>query len=509
MYYYEEVLDGGREAIFRVPLDDQPIYQSKNPLSTKLFCDSQRNPDIESYSCDFSDLLNELEPEPEPKSQPESKSAEVNLDFLEFLDDTTPADLNTDQVLNENGVDDLIDNLLKESPNTTPIKPVKTVSDKKSKAVASKARTEVKLSKAIEHIEKAKSSKSQKSREKPAETFSTAIRKARKSQSKAKAKESPVKTESEPEPEQLQPKPQQVLATKKLTTTLKSASVLRPTALAMQLSSMDFTKINSDFLRQYMKSKEDKLFENEPSILDMSNEHSVPKKNVEHKFERLIPKQKCETVTSASIAEKKATKSKVTSPKKVIKKESPSGIEGGKSGTGVKKERKPRTSKPKSTKADVKATKVKEEQPKECSKLDNTMSTEQESVGKTKVKEEKPPRKRSTGSKKEQKTAKDETKNVNKKGAVESCVKKNTQMKTTSTITRDTSMTDADTKSKKRSSGKRPKVDEVSVKIESDEPKSKRRRSTKSTKESNKVDLPSLPPISVFDTGKFNSPLIQ
>lgn len=507
------MLEGGREAIFRVPLDDQPIYQSKNPLSTKLFCDSQRNPDIESYSCDFSDLLDDLEPEPEPeaKSQLESKSAEVNPDFLEFLNDTAPVDLNnTDQVLNENGVDDLIDNLLRESPNTTPIKLVKTASDKKSKAVASKAKTEAKLSKAIEHIEKAKSTKIQKSREKPTETFSTAIRKARKNQSKVKAEESPVKTESEPEPEpeKVQPKPQQVLATKKLTTTLKSAIVLRPTALAMQLSSMDFTKINSGFLRQYMKAKEDKLFENEPSILDMGNGNGVPKKNVEHKFERLVPKQKCETVTSSSIAEKKTTKPKATLSKKVIKKESPSEIECEKSGIGVKKERKPRASKPKVTKADAKAIKVKEEQPKEGSELANSVSTEQESVGKTKVKDEKPPRKRSTGSKKEQK-AEDETKKVNKKGAVESCVEKNTQMKTTSTITSNTSMTDTDTKSKKRSSGKRPKVDELSVKTDSDEPKSKRRRSTKSTNKSNKDDLPSLPPIIVSDTGKFNSTLIR
>lgn len=65
VYYYEEVLDGGREVIFRVPLDNQPIYQSKNPLSTKLFCDSQRNPDIESYDSDFSNLFDDSESEQE------------------------------------------------------------------------------------------------------------------------------------------------------------------------------------------------------------------------------------------------------------------------------------------------------------------------------------------------------------------------------------------------------------------------------------------------------------
>lgn len=77
VYYYEEVLDGGREVIFRVPLDNQPIYQSKNPLSTKLFCDSQRNPDIESYDSDFSNLFDDSETEQEHQPQPESQVSRV------------------------------------------------------------------------------------------------------------------------------------------------------------------------------------------------------------------------------------------------------------------------------------------------------------------------------------------------------------------------------------------------------------------------------------------------
>ncbi|XP_055298160.1 microtubule-associated protein futsch-like [Sitodiplosis mosellana] len=505
VYYYEEVFEGGREAIFRVPLDDQPMYQSTTPLSTKLFCDSQRNPNIESYDCDLSDLLNDLEPAPEPeedKPQPESNA--VNPDFFEFLDDIMPADFNTDKVLDENGVDDLIDNLLKDSPakNVTPVKSVKAESGKRSKAVASKAKSEAKLSKCIQHIEKAKSTKSPKTKEKSTESFSVAIRKARKSQSKVKVEESPVKTEPEPEQKPVKLKPQQALATKSFTTALKSANILRPTALAKQLSSIDFTKINSGFLRRYMKAKEDKLFEGEPSNFEMGNENGVPKS-----LERTAPKQsktgaRCETVTSASMAENMTAKPKVASSKMEINKERPTEMTKGEKSSVKKGKKEKELSKSKATKKDAKAVKVKEEKSRKHSEPGSFEAPKQELARKTKVKEEKPPRKRTTSKKKdtEQKMADGEMKSADEKGSEKGPVKKNAQKHITLTVTSDNSTTESKTKSKKRSYIKKPKADDSTVIGEDGASKPKRRRTTKSTKHVDEDDIMSLPIILVTDT---------
>lgn len=563
MYYYEEVREG-REAIFRVALDDQPsFYQSNTPLSTKEFCDSQRNPNIECYNGDFSDLLNDFESEPLVEQQSASESnptASVNPDFLAFLDDITPADLNADKVLDENGVDDLIKGLLTDSPakNTTPAKPTaknETTKKNKSKTVAApKVKTEAKLSKCIQHIEKTKSTKSQKGKEKPVtESFSMAIQKARKSRAKNKtdkAEASPEKIESTSEaqpqseivPEQEQSKTPQKSTTKKLNTTLKCVNnvPLRPTALAKQLSSMDFTKIDSNFLRQYMKTKEDKLFEGEPSSVNENGGQSNT--SVESSIERPAHMRtkksggvKCETVTSASIVDaNKPTNSKEKVVKKAARKKPIDQIEAknDKSGGSSKEENVLCTSRTsRSSKKDGKSAKVKEEKSEKCSPSSAVLPME-EPVSKTKSKEEKPlvksPRKRASASRKKvtepQIITDTEKKDVNGKGTEEpKQINKRARKQVTSTITsgeylkeiaaNNTTIDDGsnltielETKSRKRRSAKKSTSNDVPVKVENDDTKQpKRKRLSKPAKNAKNDELPSLPSILIDDTGKLDA----
>ncbi|XP_031625724.1 neurofilament heavy polypeptide [Contarinia nasturtii] len=220
VYYYEEVLEGGREAVFRVPLDGTDNYQSTNPLSTELFCDSQRNPNIESYDLDFSDLFNDFEAE--PKFEIDPKSNVENPDFLDFLDETViPSKIDTDKVLDKNGIDKMIANL---SPikNETKLKSVKDASS----SGKGKIKTEAKLTKCIQHIEKTKRSKSKKANEKPPNKFTVAIRKARKNQSNGKVSASPVKTE--PVKETVKQEPLKQTAIEPLKKTPKQEPLKKP-----------------------------------------------------------------------------------------------------------------------------------------------------------------------------------------------------------------------------------------------------------------------------------------
>lgn len=82
------MLDGGRVAVFKVRLGGPKKNDSNNPISTKVFCDSQRNPDIECYNSDFADLFDDIDSEPIPNHEPESNSTTLNSRFLEFLDET-------------------------------------------------------------------------------------------------------------------------------------------------------------------------------------------------------------------------------------------------------------------------------------------------------------------------------------------------------------------------------------------------------------------------------------
>lgn len=259
VYYYEEVIDGGREAFLRVPLEGQSLYQSQNPFSTKLFCDSQRNPDIENYDMDFSDLFNEDDTNP-------PKTVEENEDFLEFLNETAPV-AETNKQLDEAGIDSFIENLLNESPvmqqlSATPLK----VSPKMTKATAeatkprSKPKTEAKLSKCLKHIEKTKNSRSQKNRENSSQMFTTAIKNARQSRNKAPTDEKV--TTVVPSTVTSSKTSNSVASAAKV---LQSANSLRPTALATSLLSLDKTSINSNFLRQYMKVKEERKSSDEPN----------------------------------------------------------------------------------------------------------------------------------------------------------------------------------------------------------------------------------------------------
>lgn len=264
IYYYEEIKDNGREVFLRVPLDGQSINQSINPLSTKLFCDSQRNPNIESFDCDFSDLFDDIDLEPIPETQKASTSNEENPDFLEFINDVTPcAETSTDRVLDENGVIDVINSVLSESPlkTDTPTKP----------STNTNTAPEATLSKCIEHIEKVKNVRNYKINQKSQETFAAALKKARTGPNQTASTPS-VKVKSEPETK-AKLKPKQITQALSM-----MQSTLRPTELASRLKSMDISKTNSNFLRQYMKTKEEKLFAEDPP--DPRNIEGMPKRNL-------------------------------------------------------------------------------------------------------------------------------------------------------------------------------------------------------------------------------------
>lgn len=350
VYYYEEVIDGGREAYLRVPLDEHNKYEHQNPIATDFFCDSQRNPNIEDYSFDFSDLFDDFEPEQKPL--PKSSTDIENPDSLEFLDEIAPqlqtTDFSASYVLNENGIDSIINNILDESPmKNSPIEST----DNSQKT--NKPKPEAKLSKCMKHIERVKNAKNQKTREKSA--FATAIRKARKSQAKASSDVTTIISnldyESQTQP-QLQPQQQKKPGA--MESLLKSANYLRPTELAEKLGSLDLT-VNSNFLRNYMKVKEEKEFpvetiRTETSIARVKSSIPTPNEISENKND--LPSIEGYKIISFTAPTSQGT-AKLKAPMKFVKKElienvNNSGVAGGKVG-------KPRTKK---TKGDTDAPNV-------------------------------------------------------------------------------------------------------------------------------------------------------
>lgn len=289
VYYYEEVIDGGREAYLRIPLDGQNDYESKNPISTKVFCDSQRQPNIEDYNCDFSFLFNDFEMEPKPVKESNTE----NGDFLDFLDDIetkTQDNQNASEVLNGNGFDKMIDDILNESPIKDDQPTTQTTKDAPN-IEPDPVKPEPKLSKCIQHIEKVKSTKARKPRDKTKSTLATAIQKARQSRSSSKC-DGRSANETQ-ESETLKPKPlASLMATptsqpslkptadakaREIKSLLKSKSILRPTELAQKLSFLKKNQVTSDFLRQYMKAKEEKSSTTELKTISRPSDDTTQK----------------------------------------------------------------------------------------------------------------------------------------------------------------------------------------------------------------------------------------
>lgn len=510
MYYYEEVIDSGvREAYLRIPLDGQKIYESKNPLSTKLFCDSQRNPDIESYECDFSDLFDDfdIESSSEPVNPPATNSSDVNLDFLEFLDDTAQnaTDLNTDKLLDQNGIDNFINDILIESPakSNTPASPIKT---------ETKVKLEAKLSKSIQHIEKVKGTKRQKKREKPPEkTFTMAIKMARKDLSKSKAVTSTVTSivKNEPETsakkipnEDLKPKlTPKLIPMKKLKTALKSTNNIRPTALAKNLISMDLSKIDSNFLRQYMKAKEDKLFENEANCSNSLGNVKCEKQRMG--IANRPPTENIKTLVNNETESVPVLENNIEKPRIATQKESSKKSIEKEHTNAVEKVGKPRTSKPKSNRKDSKVIDVKTEPVDKSSASSSQVKHEPSISHRTEIKtKDMKPKTKSASRKKDidSKSKNEESKNLKEKVPEKTALKRNRTKNTVKSVDATSTEVKDEKISTKRS--RKTKTNDESGKTENEKTKSKRRRTNKRTTSSIEPEITSMPSLFANETGQ-------
>lgn len=494
-YYYEEIKDNGRELFFRVPMDGQGIKQSRNPLSTKLFCDSQKNPDIESYDCDFSDLFDDIDFEPQTEPTEPSTSTMENPDFLEFLGDTTP---NTEmKVLDDNGISTMINDMLTESP----LKPVNPKTTIKTESI--KPKPEATLSKCIEHIEKkVQKSKIQKISEKSQETFAAVLKKARSSQNQVKSETPAAKSELRAE---LKFKPNDI---KKVASTSK----LRPTELARRLKSLDISKANSNFLRQYMQAKEDQLFANEPTQrlnFSLPRTISTPKTNSILQIVPSIaqktaaqatspataigPATETVTVTAATVQSVSTDTKTIAARKSTTKKVSTETSQP----TTEKKPRKPRAKKPKKV-ADDSAI----ESANQNAMPDSIMVLNGGSGVEPKTKEIKLPTTKRVYKRKEstEQPLKSEAKNEVNSQAIQP--KKNSRKKNSSSVTNDESNTTKDEKSSSvpKKSRKRKCDTDSSHNEQIDVEKPKPKRSRAKPKNSMQIELQSLP-ILLDETG--------
>lgn len=493
LYYYEEIQDNGREVFLRVPLDGQGINESINPLSTKLFCDSQRNPDIENYDCDFSDLFDDNYFEEAPETQKPSTSVAENPDFLEFLDVGMEqrTDVTNDKVLEDNGINGIIDKMLIDSP----LKNTSTTNSAKTKC--SKPKPVAKLSKCIKHIEKAKNSKSPHKSEKPPKTFAAALKKVRTGQNQSVSEIPVVKCESEIKTEL---KPNEI---KRVVSMIKSTSKLRPTELANTLKSIDIST-TSNFLRQYMKTKENQLFSDETSC---STNSTIDSKSMISLLPSTSPQidseveQKPITVPHAS---ENAKTTKQTKPRRAAQKKQ-------KDSTDTvekvqKKERKPRVTKPKKSVAEP-VNDSSENKPTSGQPTIDAPVSKVETEKEPKTKEIKAPKKKRVSTKKEpvdqpllqQLTSKE---NIQIGSEVtetkKRCRKKNPPMVGNDGMNavKDEKIVDSVKKPRKRKcADDSSKTDDQTV---NQEPKPKRKRTKKETPiESGLMSLPIL-----FDTGK-------
>lgn len=241
VYYYEEVEDGTNDIMLKVSMGEQNKYKSANPMRTELFSESQHNPDIESYDFDIFDFMNDSAPAP---STSKATTTKPNDHFLDFLDEipTTSANDNENN-LDASGVDSFIDNLLNSTPSTsTIIWPSQQNSPPRTE--------ELKLSKAVKHIEKVKERKKMKE-EKPQETFLQRVRKTRAAQSTNKRKQT---------------------VAEKINTLVSTAQNLRPSQFVNQLKSLDLKNSNSSFLRTLVKVKQDSKSEAPSSNVEVKNE---------------------------------------------------------------------------------------------------------------------------------------------------------------------------------------------------------------------------------------------
>lgn len=494
VYYYEEIIEnGGREVFLRVPLDGQSINHSKNPLSTKLFSDSQRNPDIESYDCDFSDLFDDIDIEPAPESQKPSTSTVENPDFLEFLDDVMPSSCN-DKVLDDNGINGMIDNMLRDSPLKS-ITPTKVEKTERSTPLP-----EVTLSKCIKHIEKKKNLKNYKISEKSQQTFESALKKVRTGQAQM-----PTMTSVKPESTiQTKLKPKEI---SQVASMIKSTSNFRPTELANRLKSMDISKTSSSFLRQYMQTKENQLFSDEPCNSTSGKAENIPKRSLTAVMKTAAATATATAAaTSTSISSDSRTKQKdavaptlpkkTTKPRKSAKKEPKDSTEI--SEPAPKKVSKPRAKKPKKSDDN---TAIESTQLQMVAEQQSNNPTTDATNG-PKTKEIKLPNKKRTPPQKnteQHSSSKDDNVQIDLESTQTT---KKSRKKKTSTAVNEASI---DVKEEK-STTKRPrnrKSDEHSNKTDltaEEDPKPKRRRTKK--EKINESTLMSLP-ILIDDTGEF------
>lgn len=365
VYYYEEVVDSGRELFFRVPLDGQNDFQLSNPLSTQLFCDNQRNPLIEDYNCDFSDLFNDIDTDLE-SGQAKLPTPTENPDALEFLDEINNINTSNGPNANESEIDSIIDDILNESPvKCSPNKPTQSIAQNVNSGTS---KEQPKLLKCIQHLDKAKKAQSRKTSEKSKHPFATAMLKARKNQTKLQG--DPASTDEESEcPQTSQQKPKQISRPSSTAGFLKSANNLRPTELARKLSSFKSLQTNSQFLQQYMKRKEDKLFADEPEPENVNQDEIGSEKTVAicNKFtkpnQNILPDPHVMPVINSMEQPTSTATKKANSSRKSVKKEPSIAISTPKASEVKKKERKPRSKKQNNVVNDAIDIDIKKEQP--------------------------------------------------------------------------------------------------------------------------------------------------
>lgn len=320
VYYYEEVEDGTNDIMLAVSLNGNKNHRSSNPLSSELFTDSQRNPDIESYDFDFSDFLDEIEPVPSTSKAAQNTD---NTDFLDFLDEIPESNQNAgdaSDLLNANGVDSFISSLLAENTETEQATQIGTV---RKEEPGSK----LKATKCLEHIRKVKEKKKVNPRK---ETFLQKVRKTKASansnsrvnananakadanananaeadananaSTNANIKINPVAVNTKikaPAP------PPCIPSTSKCPT-----ANLRPMDLLNQLKKADFKKSNSQFIQQLVKMKKESPEDTEStSQLDLIE----PKKEADTDADRCEQSSMSKTAKKTAIKKEKAKESK-------------------------------------------------------------------------------------------------------------------------------------------------------------------------------------------------------
>lgn len=292
-YYYEEVKNGSNDIMFKVSLDGQK--PSKNPLETKLFSESQRNPDIESYDAYLFDFLNDDNVAAQP-----NKPQTAENDFLSFLDEIPETAPTTNDILDANDVDSFINGLLEGATSDSQAEPQQ----------MENTQSDLKLSKCLEHIQKVKGRKKAND-EQPKSTFLQKVSKT-KSNPSTTTKKRDVNTAIE--------------------SIIKSSKNLRPTEFLNQLKSLDSNKTNSNLIRQLVKIKQENTqtasndveVKVEPVAASSNDAMSIVKKAQPAKTavrKRAIKKEKINEESSTQEEKPKKKRAPAKRPKKTIKNE--------------------------------------------------------------------------------------------------------------------------------------------------------------------------------------------